>query len=246
VPASVPECPPFLLAEAVGQLAAWATMAHLDFRARPVAALAGEVIVGADALGGDLVDLTVHIDGIERGGAVYGGSATAHGRDLLVMKRCVGPLLPMADFDDPEAVRDRLRLLCDRGLGPGGLVPVAPPAVAVLEEEPGQRLRVSLQVPLEAPFFAEHFPRRPVYPATILLDAKIRVARQMLGEQARRWRVRRVTHVKISAFTSPGEVLEVEAVRVGGAGDEATVQLTGLRAGVRVSRARMEFQSHAV
>jgi 3-hydroxymyristoyl/3-hydroxydecanoyl-(acyl carrier protein) dehydratase len=122
---------------------------------------------------------------------------------------------------------------------------VEPPAFEILEEEPGQRVRVTFQVPAEAPFFAEHFPRKPVYPATMLLDGKIRVAQRLLGAEGGRWRLRRVTHVKISAFTSPGERLEVEAVRLAGSADEATVQLTGVRAAGRMSRARMEFVSLA-
>src|SRR5919201_397656 len=42
-----PDVAPFsscLLAEAVGQLAAWVAMSHIDFRGRPVAALANETL----------------------------------------------------------------------------------------------------------------------------------------------------------------------------------------------------------
>ena len=42
VPAAVAAFPACLVAEAVGQLAAWVSMEHIDYRGRPVAALAGE------------------------------------------------------------------------------------------------------------------------------------------------------------------------------------------------------------
>ena len=42
VPADIAAFPSCLVAEAVGQLAAWVAMAHIDFRGRPVAALANE------------------------------------------------------------------------------------------------------------------------------------------------------------------------------------------------------------
>ena len=42
VPAGLASFPSCLVAEAVGQLAAWVAMAHIDFRGRPVAALASE------------------------------------------------------------------------------------------------------------------------------------------------------------------------------------------------------------
>jgi hypothetical protein len=45
VPAGLPEFSTCLVAEAVGQLAAWVAMAQAEFRRRPVAALSGEMIV---------------------------------------------------------------------------------------------------------------------------------------------------------------------------------------------------------
>ena len=43
---------------------------------------------------------------------------------------------------------------------------------------PARPLPGVLDVPAEAPFFADHFPRCPVFPATLLLDAQIRIAAQ--------------------------------------------------------------------
>ena len=42
IPATVDAFPPALVAEAVGQLAAWVAMEHIAYRGRPVAALAHE------------------------------------------------------------------------------------------------------------------------------------------------------------------------------------------------------------
>ena len=44
----------------------------------------------------------------------------------------------------------------------------------------GKSLRANLNVPREATFFADHFPRNPVFPATLLLDAQIRVAAELV------------------------------------------------------------------
>ena len=64
--------------------------------------------------------------------------------------------------------------------------------------------------PRRAPFFDDHFPRRPVFPATLLLDAQIelalaarRASRAPGRERADRVPVR-MTHVKVRAFTPPG------------------------------------------
>ena len=53
VPADIAAFPSCLVAEAVGQLAAWVAMAHIGFRGRPVAALANETRFRADVAPGE-------------------------------------------------------------------------------------------------------------------------------------------------------------------------------------------------
>jgi 3-hydroxymyristoyl/3-hydroxydecanoyl-(acyl carrier protein) dehydratase len=239
VPPEAAEWPAFLLAEAVGQLASWIGMAEVDFRARPVAALAGEVLIEGEARPGDRIDLSARIQGIEKNALLYQGAATAGDRALIRRTRCVGPFLAMEDFDDPAAVRERYDRLCDGRAAPAPFEPIAAPAFEIVEQQPGRALRARLEVPRQAALFAEHFPRRPVYPATLLLDRQIHIARRLLDGSG--WRVARASHVKIGAFVFPGEMLEIQAVATSADEGRVTVALTGLRDGTRVSRARMEF-----
>ena len=91
---------------------------------------------------------------------------------------CVGPLLPLEAFDDPAAVRARLAALRAGDTG-------RPPLSAACLPEPdlrdvairGSTGRAELWVPGAAPFFADHFPRRAVYPATLLAEAQNQLAR---------------------------------------------------------------------
>ncbi len=48
----------------------------------------------------------------------------------------------------------------------------------------GERITATLQVPGEgdAPYFADHFPRRPVFPGTLLIDALAGLAVQLASE----------------------------------------------------------------
>ncbi len=62
--------------------------------------------------------------------------------------------------------------------------------------------------------FADHFPRRPVFPATLLLDAQMRAggdarARRLVGH-AGASRRSRMTHVKMRSFIAPGQHVELE------------------------------------
>src|SRR3954454_9890947 len=64
-------------------------------------------------------------------------------------------------------------------------------------------------------FFADHFPRRPVFPGTLLMHANLQLATALAGELPHtaagcRWTIRSVQDVKLRAFTPPGELLYSE------------------------------------
>src|SRR6478609_8903730 len=61
IPPGIDAFPAAFVAEAVGQLAAWVAMDSIDFRSRPVAALATETRFLGDAKPGDVLDLAVDI-----------------------------------------------------------------------------------------------------------------------------------------------------------------------------------------
>src|SRR5256885_8079696 len=62
VPQGIRVFPSCLVAEAVGQLAAWVAMSKVDFRGRPVAALATQTRFLGVALPGDVLELAVEIE----------------------------------------------------------------------------------------------------------------------------------------------------------------------------------------
>jgi len=77
-------------------------------------------------------------------------------------------------------------------------------------------LRATLQVPTLAPFFADHFPRRPVFPGSLLMHSNLELAAALAARLpppagGGRWTLRGLTDVKLRAFTPPGERLEIEA-----------------------------------
>ncbi len=171
--------PPCLAAEAVGQLAAWVAMAACDFARRPVAGIAGEVVFGAAGVTNGVIDLEVELETCDDDAVAYRGQARAGGRDVVSLAQCVGPMLPAEDFDDPGALRERFRqLVATPRLPPLTTLPdvAASCAWREIERDPGARLVAELTVPHQALFFADHFPRKPVFPATLFLDAQIRLA----------------------------------------------------------------------
>jgi len=246
VPRDLPAFPACLVAEAVGQLAAWSAMARIDFRGRPVAALATETIFHRDVAPGSRLDLAIEVASCDDEAIAYGGEAAVDGVRVIELRDCLGPMLPVSDFDAPEALRERLALLRAEGAPAERFHGVTTPALSMLESEPGRLSRASLDIPVSAPFFADHFPRRPVFPATLLLDSQIRLAldlaRAAVGPALAPTLVpKRMTNVKMRSFIEPGSSVVLEA-RLAAANDVSeAVRLSAAVDGRTVATAKLDL-----
>ncbi len=251
VPAALSAFPPCLVAEAVGQLAAWAAMAQVNFRGRPVAALANETRFHGEVAPGAVLGLAVEIENCDDEAIAYAGRATSGDALVIELLDCLGPMLPVAEFDSPEALAARFELLRGPGATPGRFDGVPMPEIVLGAGVPGESLAAVLHVPAVAPFFADHFPRRPVFPATLLLDAQIGLALQLAAEApdlpagAQPAPVR-MTHVKMRSFIPPGEVLALDAQRAPTGGGTGLIMLRARASDKTVSTARLEYAPRRV
>jgi 3-hydroxymyristoyl/3-hydroxydecanoyl-(acyl carrier protein) dehydratase len=153
-------------------------------------------------------------------------------------------MLPLEDFDAPEAVRGDFETLCGPGARPGRFRGIEEPDLTLIDRIPGQRLRAAISVPVSAPFFADHFPRRPVFPATLLLDAQIRLALRLATETlppGPRLRPARMADVKMRSFILPGQAVEIETAMWSAADGAAELTLAAMVDGKRVATGRVEI-----
>jgi 3-hydroxymyristoyl/3-hydroxydecanoyl-(acyl carrier protein) dehydratase len=244
VPAHLHDFSSSFVSEAVGQLAAWVSMDFIDFRGRPVAALASETRYLGNAIPGRTLDLEVDLASCDDEAVAYSGRASLSGQVIVELIDCLGPMLPVAEFDDPAALRERLALLRGKGATPGRFRGVTAPPVAIVENQPGERLLAILDVPTDAPFFHDHFPRRPVFPATLLLDSEIRLALDLASQAP--WAhgnmplPERVTHVKMRSWIVPGQRLEIEIVQNRPEKGVARAMLNARTDGRTLASARLE------
>ena len=109
-----------------------------DFRGRPVAALATETLFQGSVAPGDLLELDVDIDDCDDEIIAYGGWAKVNGRRVIELRHCLGPMLPVEEFDSPDALRERFALLRGRGAAAGGFRGVAPVPLTVDAPRAGQ------------------------------------------------------------------------------------------------------------
>ena len=249
ISAAIDAFPAALVAEAVGQLAAWVAMDAIEFRGRPVAALATETQFHREVRPGQTLQLDVDILSCDDEAVAYNGRASVGGNDVITLIDCLGPMLPVADFDSPEALRERLHLLRAEGALPGRFRGIAPLPIDVRHHERGVAIRATLDVPAEAPFFADHFPRRPVFPATLLLDAQMKLASTLVAEAQGTQREAphplRATHVKMRSFIAPSQRLELGAELAPAGNDVVRAMLSAKTDDRLVASARVDFVAPA-
>jgi 3-hydroxymyristoyl/3-hydroxydecanoyl-(acyl carrier protein) dehydratase len=246
IPAHLEAFPSCLVAEAVGQLAAWVAMAEIDFRGRPVAALATETIFHHDVAPGSRLDLAIEIESCDDEAVAYGGFAEVEGEKVIELQHCLGPMLPVQDFDAPEAMRERYRLLCGEGAPAGRFRGLPAFDLVALDAAPGKSARALLKVPYSAPFFADHFPRRPVFPATLLLDSQIRLALALAGKaigaaSGTALVAQRMTNVKVRSFIAPGQEVEIAAELTSTNGTGGSAKLSAASEGRSLATARLDI-----
>ena len=151
---------------------------------RPVAGLAAEIRFGPQVQPGQRLDLETVLESCEMDAVSYSGWAEVDGVRVMELDHSVGPMLPLEDFDSPQAMRERFELLCGPGAPSGRFAGVPEPDMEIVEQVPEESVRANLLVPKEAEFFSDHFPRRPVFPGTLLLDAQTRSGLEVRGRMA--------------------------------------------------------------
>lgn len=248
IPSTLKEFSSSLVAEAAGQLAAWTAMAAVDFTARPVAGIAGLVEMLAPVQPGQTLELSANLESVDPEAAAYGAAVSVNGSPVLRLHHCVGPMLPVEDFDDPQALRERFALIGGVGATPGAFGDLPAMTLENLNGEPGQTARARLQVPAEAPFFADHFPRRPVFPGSLLMQFKLQLVAQLAAQLppptgAAGWKLESVADMKLRSFIPPGEVLELEAKLAATNGGTASVAIESRRGGKLAGAARVILRS---
>ncbi|MBA4697691.1 MAG: hydroxymyristoyl-ACP dehydratase [Legionella sp.] len=211
---------PTLIGETVGQLAAWNVMAFHQFQKRPVAGVVASTYFKRPAYVGETIDLEAVIENLDETAVEYRGIASIHGEMILQIEGAIGPLLPMTDFIEVAEVKSQFDHLLSSHLpavesSPSLCIPPCLPPLdfdQIIEFQPEMRLIAEMTVPPTAPYFADHFPNKPVLPMTILLAYKLNLAHRFMKETSlsNSYQAKEFRKIKMSNFVSPGETLRCE------------------------------------
>ncbi len=243
IPAGITEFPLSLVSEAIGQLAAWSSMAATGFEVRPVAGIAGRVEFPGVVRPGDVLELEATLVKADLEAVGYDGLARVNGEVVVRLLDTLGPMVPMVDFDDPAAMRDRYERLAMTGAEPFAFGGVPKMETEKTGGTPGEVSVGILRVPESAAFFDDHFPRNPVFPGTLLMNLKLGFALEFAEEiePGATWKPVAACDVKLRSFMPPGETLDLKAEVESRDGDRLRVIVT-TRKGKRLnSSAKFEL-----
>jgi 3-hydroxymyristoyl/3-hydroxydecanoyl-(acyl carrier protein) dehydratase len=161
-----------------------------------------------------VLELAAKLESVDTESVVYNGTAHADGRLIVRLLDCLGPMVPLADLDDPQALANRFEVLCGPGAAPGGFRGLPPLALERTAGETGREARATFQVPPAAPFFADHFPRRPVFPGSLLMHLSLQLGAMLVSElpppASGRWGDWTILDMKLRSFIPPGTILELD------------------------------------
>lgn len=211
-----------IIGEALGQLAAWCVMYHNDFTLRPVAGVVGEVNIFQPVQVGDTILLESTIDSVNDDAVLYHSVATVNGKTVCTLENALGPFLPIKDFSDVEEVKRQFAMIHR----PGGIPPisesklnpaitVAPTASIVFDKiiawEKGKQAIAQKNISIIAPYFVDHFARKPVFPLSLLLECKLQLAYGFLTELyntdiTQKFSKITLRRIKMSDFIQPGNI----------------------------------------
>lgn len=238
--------PHSLVAEAIGQLAAWYAMSKLNFTSRPVAALAGQINYHSEVYPGEVLSLEAKIDSCDSESVTYSGLAVVGERLVLELMDCTGAMLSQEEFDDSKIVEKQFKLLETIGAYENRLAVVPCIHVTNMHSDAIGTLEACLIIPDQADFFADHFPNKPVFPATLLMYALTSMVMEKINNRSPHssilnFNISAMRRVKVRSWITPGEHVSLRAEFLPTERNPKLVKLTANNAGKLVASALLEL-----
>lgn len=212
---------PSLIGETLGQLAAWNVMQKNEFTFRPVAGVVSRVNFFRPVSIGETLELQARIDRLDDAAVLYQAVASVNGETVLSIDNALGPLLPMETFIDPSMAKAQFTAISPNNTiskpPEGSCADLQPTSISLvpdfeqlIECVPQKRLIMRKTIDAQAPFFPDHFPKKPVLPMTMLLESCLSMAQRFFALSAypNTWHLRALQRVKMNEFVHPEDTVQ--------------------------------------
>ena len=221
----------FIIAEAVGQLLSWIIVEAKDFTVKPVITVVDSYICNGHIQPGDQLEVMGSVESMSEEGALVHGKILLRGKPVIEINHAVCYAYPLSELDPPERARLQFKHL----YVPGCPLPQTAqhPASLMREEVPlykrpwfdriideGQpaRLVAIKNVTATEDYFNDHFPRKPILPGVVIMEAQHSLARELVLRQLAERGLTdsfpvlcRAEKVKFRLFIQPGDQMALEA-----------------------------------
>ncbi|KTC90845.1 3-hydroxyacyl-ACP dehydratase FabZ family protein [Fluoribacter dumoffii] len=218
---------PSLIGETLGQLAAWNVMSLQEFTCRPVAGIVASASMHRPAYVGETLLLESFIEHQDNSAMQYYSEARVGNERVFSIEGALGPMLPMDNFIDLNEVKQQYNEI-NR---PGDWLTVCAESTPIANDEPiinlqlpvvpmtfdrirscqpGVSLTAEKRITRAAPYFADHFPKKPVLPMTVLLECKLNLAYEFIRRAGYPvdYKVSAFRKIKMNEFVYPGDILQ--------------------------------------
>lgn len=231
---------PYRMLEALAQAAGWLIAASTGFAKRGLPVSIGSVHLSDLAAAGRTVLLEAEIVAWRGESAVVKGRASIDGRPVAEIERALCALVPSEHLDDPERTRATFSVLL---AGSGAESVETPgdgwPAPAALDRIPGpgetRCARASWSVSPTERFFPDHFPRLPIVPGAVQVQAMVELAQHLVSAAGSPPPVLLgIREAKFRGFVRPGDCFLVETEAVSLTAERGVATAKGLVDGKRV------------
>lgn len=250
--------------EAIAHCISWLVIASQDFRSKPIAVTTNKMLFDGWARPGDQLRLEAEIHAMREDGALCSGRALIDDRAVATMENGICAYVPIEALEDEVLVRARYRFLCgeepeaEEVWSAEGLKERWPLVAGqlwpyhlldkVVAWEPGKRLVAVKAVTRVEPMLADHFPKKPVLPGTIMAEVLAQAGLCLLergqpnspGPPVRAT-IRQVRRARFRRFLHPGDLLLVEAKVRSWDDEEAEIALVGTVGGEEAVRCRVFY-----
>lgn len=219
-----------IIGEALGQLCSWYVLKNSNFSLRLVGGVVEDIQMYGDAYVGDTILLENDIEELDLDNCVVrvNAKASIRGETILIFKNGIAPLLPLEDFNNPEDIKvDFSRLYRPDAaydhpfdVNPTyhypttNFKPSLPQFIydKILLWKEGQELIAQKNVSMSGPYFVDHFPRKPLFPLSIIIEHNLQLSYAFFGKhpdiQVPEGKILRpiaVRKIKIGNFIQPGD-----------------------------------------
>jgi 3-hydroxymyristoyl/3-hydroxydecanoyl-(acyl carrier protein) dehydratase len=208
---------PMLVFEAVGQAAAWLIAEATEHKRRLLVVMVPHLRLLAPAPQGSLLQLNAEIDQLRGDSVRFTGNVKIDGKPILTAEKVMGFLARLETLTDPEAsMHDLEALMVAEATHTRDDVFVPPELLIdeIVAEQPGERIEAQTLVPTDAPQFADHFPRRPLMPGSLLGEIVAQLSARVVADGGdQQFSLTEVKRARFREPVVPGDTLWVVVTR---------------------------------